>query len=155
RSLFDAPFEGDDLILADKDHVPAEGGCLPDPAVYLDPALLRACTPGAAWTSDLSEALKSAGFPAKVVEPAAKAGAGAVEEGLYEVFRKDSRTLKLREAAGAPRDLTTAAEIVLGRRDESAVQQLCGLVRVCSFARVPGGDARLVPCRYHLFVRGL
>ena len=28
-------------------------------------------------------------------------------------------------------------------------------MRVCSLARAPGGDARLVPCRYHLFVRGL
>lgn len=26
---------------------------------------------------------------------------------------------------------------------------------MCSFARVLGGDARLVPCRYHLFTRGL
>lgn len=155
RSLFDAAFENEDLILAKQDHVPAEGGYEVDPAVYIAPAVLGACTPGAPWTPELSDVLKSAGFPAKVVEEGAKAGARSIEEGLYEVFRKDGRTLKLREAAKEPRDLPTAAEIVLGRRDKSAVEQLCGLVRVCSFARVPGGDARLVPCRYHLFARGL
>src|SRR5205823_5275477 len=26
---------------------------------------------------------------------------------------------------------------------------------VCTFAKQPGADARLAPCRYHLFVRGL
>ena len=45
--------------------------------------------------------------------------------------------------------------MVFGRQDEDALQQLCGLVRVCSYARRRGGDARLVPCRYHLFVRGV
>lgn len=155
RCLFDAKFEEGDLILADKEHVPAEGGYEPDPAVYVAPELLAACTPDAAWTTELSDALKRAGFPTEVVKEGAKAGASSVEEGLFEVFRKDNRTGKLRAAADAPRDLPTAAEIVLGRQDESAVKQLCGLVRVCSFARVPRGDARLVPCRYHLFARGL
>src|SRR5262249_469451 len=54
-----------------------------------------------------------------------------------------------------PRDLRAAAAHVLGRQDDEALEQLCGLVRICSLARVPGGDARLVPCRYHYFVRGL
>jgi hypothetical protein len=155
RNLFDASFAEEDLILADKEHIPAEGGCEPDPAVYVSPVLLGACSPGVVWRPELSDVLKRAGFPTKVVEGGARAGAESVEQGLYEVFRKDGRTLKLREAADEPRDLPTAAEIVLGRRDEAAIEQLCGLVRVCSFARVPGGDARLVPCRYHLFTRGL
>jgi hypothetical protein len=155
HKLFDAPFAKEDLILADKEHIPAEGGCEPDPAVYTDPTLLKACSPGAVWSSELTNLLKRAGFPVETVNESAKEGAKSVEEGLYQVFRRDGRTLRLREAADVPRDLPSAAEIVLGGRDEASVEQLCGLVRVCSFARMPGGDARLVPCRYHLFTRGL
>lgn len=54
-----------------------------------------------------------------------------------------------------PRSLDAAADVVFGRHDEESLNQLTGLVRICSLARVPGGDARLVPCRYHLFVRGV
>ncbi|WP_406697999.1 DEAD/DEAH box helicase [Singulisphaera sp. Ch08] len=161
RSLFNVPFEegsGDDpgdLIVAEKQHAPAEGGCEPEPSIYTHPAVERACQPGASWNEELSETLKQAGFPADRVDAAALAGQSSVEEGLYETFRHDVRTLRLREAADDPHDLPSAAQKVLGRHDEVAISQLCGLVRVSSLARVPGGDARLVPCRYHFFVRGL
>lgn len=155
RRLFDAPFGDEDLILADKAHVPTEGRFEPDKAVYVAPALLESCNAGAKWTPALSDVLRRSGFPDHVVEEGAHAGAQSVEEGLYQVFRQDARVLRLREAAAEPRDLATAAEIVIGDRDNAAVAQLCGLVGVCSFARVPGGDARLIPCRYHLFARGL
>lgn len=155
RSLFNAPFEEPDLIVAEKDHAPAEGGCEPDPAVYTHPTLAEACQSGAAWSAELTAALKAAGFASTTVDAAALFGRSSVEEGLYQVFREDSRTLRLREVVEYPHDLTTAAQKILGRQDAAAVEQLCGLVRVSSLARVPGGDARLVPCRYHLFVRGL
>ena len=160
-SLFNVRFEDEtgtdpgDLIVAEKRHAPAEGGCEPDPSIYTDTALERACEPGAPWGEELSGVLKRAGFPAASVDKAAILGRVSVEEGLYEVFRHDVRTLRLREAADEPRDLPSAANMVFGRQDELAVAQLCGLVRVSSLARVPGGDARLVPCRYHFFVRGL
>jgi hypothetical protein len=152
--LFNVPFSEDDLILAEKVHAPAEGGCEPNPAIYTDPAVTAACEPGAAWTEALEGALRRAGFPAKTVT-AARAGNLSLEEGLYQVFRTDRRALKLREVADLPRDLPAAAALVFGRQDAAALEQLCGLVRLCSLARVPGGDARLVPCRYHFFVRGL
>jgi hypothetical protein len=153
RALFNAPFGDDDLVVARKQHAPAGGGTEPDPAVYSHPALRAACHPGAAWTPELSAALTAAGFAAGTVHEAS--AAGPIEEGLYRVFREDDRTLRLREAAGTPRDLRAAAAQVLGRDDTDALEQLCGLVRVCSLAKQPDGDARLVPCRYHFFVRGL
>ena len=155
RTLFNAPFDDNDLIAAKKEHAPAAGGIDPDPAVYTHTAVMAACYPGAKWTQELTIALTSAGFPSATVEAGRRLGAKNVEEGLYQVFRDDNRTLKLREAADYPRDLRAASLMVLGRDDPTAVEQLCGLVRISSLARVPGGDARLVPCRYHLFVRGL
>ncbi len=155
RSLFNAPFDDDDLIAAERDHAPAAGGTEPNPTVYTHPAVVAACNPGAKWTPELTAALKSAGFAPAAVDAGANLGTRHVEEGLYRVFQEDSRVRKLREAADYPRDLRAAAAIVFGRDDPVAVEQLCGLVRVSSLARVPDGDARLVPCRYHLFVRGL
>ncbi|HEY1375675.1 MAG TPA: DEAD/DEAH box helicase, partial [Gemmataceae bacterium] len=155
RTLFNAPFDDDDLIAAQTQHAPAKGGTEPDPAVYTHPAVEAACQPGARWTEELSAALTAAGFSAPAVREAAALGATQVEEGLYRVFREDDRIRKLRDAAAVPRDLRAAAALVFDREDQTAVDQLCGLVRVSSLARVPGGDARLVPCRYHLFVRGL
>ena len=107
------------------------------------------------WTPELTAALVAGGFPVAAVEEGATFGARHVEEGLYRVFQEDARTLRLREAAEQPRDLGASAAMVLGHDGPVAVEQLCGLVRVCSLARIPGGDARLVPCRYHLFARGL
>jgi hypothetical protein len=155
RTLFNAEFDDADLIVAEKDHAPAEGCVEPDPAVYTHPALLAATEPGSKWTQDLTKALVACGFPAATVEDGARLGAVNVEEGLYQVCREDARMLLLREAAKEPRDLRTAAAMVLGHDGPTAIEQLCGLVRVSSPARVPGGDARLVPCRYHLFARGL
>ena len=105
RGLFNAEFGDDDLILAVKKHTQAEGGCEPAPSVYTDPTVLAACASGAAWTTELTAALKKAGFTPSVVEDAARFGAASVEEGLYEAFQTDARTLKLREAAAQPRDL--------------------------------------------------
>jgi superfamily II DNA or RNA helicase len=155
RKLFNASFQDDDLILAEKEHTSVEGSCEPDPIIYTNPELLAACEPRAKWSNELSAALARAGFKTEVIQRAEQYGALSVEEGLYQVFREDARTLRLREAADQPRDLRAAAAHVLGRQDEEALEQLCGLVRICSLARVPGGDARLVPCRYHFFVRGM
>ncbi len=77
------------------------------------------------------------------------------EEALYEVFQHDAHVPRL---AMSPRDRASfqrQALAVFGDAGPEAIQWLTGLVRVCSLARVPGGDSRLVPCRYHFFVRGL
>lgn len=153
RELFNAPFEDDDLIIAQKDHAPAPGGTEPNPGIYVDPTVEAACQPGVGWTPALSAALKGAGFAAESVNAAA--GLKSIEEGLYRVFSEDVRALRLRNAAAHPRDLAAAATEVFGCGDADALAQLCGLVRVCSLAKLPGGDARLVPCRYHFFARGL
>jgi hypothetical protein len=155
RTLFNAPFEDGDLIAAEQVHSPAPGGTEPDPTVYTHPVVAAACNPGAKWTPELTATLKSAGFSSTIADAAAAVGAKSVEEGLYRAFQEDSRVERLRDAAKFPRDLRAASMLVLGRDDPSAVEQLCGLVRISSLARVPDGDARLVPCRYHLFVRGL
>jgi DEAD/DEAH box helicase/Domain of unknown function (DUF1998)/Helicase conserved C-terminal domain len=155
RSLFNVEFGDADLILEAKEHTFVEGGCEPNPLVYTDQIVTSACQPGAKWTLQLSNALKQYGFKDSVVDRAAVDGVRSVEEGLYQVFREDSRTQQLRDAAKQPRDLRSVAALVLNSEDDRAVEQLCGMVRICSLARVPGGDARLVPCRYHFFVRGL
>ena len=153
RNLFAGEFTEDDLILAEKQHAPAEGGVQPDNSVYTDPIVMAACDAGAKWSADLTAVLIRAGFSTSTVELASRQL--TVEEGLYQVFREDSRAVLLREAADIPRDLRSSANLVFGRSDSNALEQLCGLVRICSLARLPGGDARLVPCRYHFFVRGL
>jgi len=152
--LFHAPFAESDIVEALKEHAPAEGETEPDPAMYDDPAILEACEAGR-WSEALTRALSSAGFSQVRVEEAARLGEHSLDEGLYHVFRDDGRALRLREAAEDPRDLATAARMVFGAEDETALRRLSALVRICSLARMPGSDARLVPCRYHFFVRGL
>ena len=152
--LFHAPFAPEDIIEARKEHAPAEGMTEPDPALYEDRSLLEGCETGL-WSGTLSSTLERAGFARGRIAEAAHLGERSFEEGLYQVFRDDARALWLREAAEDPRDLGTAARMVLGSEDEAALRRLSGLVRICSLARMPGSDARLVPCRYHFFVRGL
>jgi hypothetical protein len=152
--LFHAPFAPEDIIEAHKEHSPAEGMTASDPALYEDRSLLEGCEKGR-WSGTLSSTLERAGFARERVADAAHLGERSFEEGLYQVFRDDARALGLREAAEDPRDLGTAARMVFGSEDEAALRRLSGLVRICSLARMPGGDARLVPCRYHFFVRGL
>jgi hypothetical protein len=154
RGLFGAPFEMEDIIEAATAHTPALGTVTPAPSVYTHPALRDACTTGR-WGGAVTEALVQAGFGAALVRGAASRAATHFEEALYEVFQHDARVPRLQEAAEQPRDMPAAAALIFGRHDEEAVSWLSGLVRICSLARVPGGDARLVPCRYHFFARGL
>lgn len=153
RDLFNARFDDDDLIAAVRGHAPAAGGVRPDPGVYVHPAVAAACEPDAPWTAELAAALTAAGFPPAAV--AAAAARPSTDERLFEVFQADDRVQLLRQAVDTPGDLPAAARQVFDSDSAEAVGWLSGLVRVCSRARQPGGDARLVPCRYHLFVRGL
>jgi hypothetical protein len=152
--LFHAPFAAEDIIEARKEHAPAEGMTVPDAALYEDRSLLEVCEAGR-WTGTLSATLERAGFDRTRIAQAAGLAERSFEEALYQVFRDDARALRLREAAEEPRDLGTSARMVFGSDDETALRRLTALVRICSLARMPGGDARLVPCRYHFFVRGL
>ncbi len=153
NKLFDAPFEDADLIVAETAHTDASGQFTIDPAIYMHPAVMAVCERDAEWTPALSNALMVHGFPANVVRDAA--AAKTAEEGLFVAFAEDARMVALREAAAIPRDLHDVARTIFGLADESSLQRLCGLVRIGSLAKQPGGDARLVPCRYHLFARGL
>ncbi len=153
-NFFGAGFDEKDVIESIKEHAPAEGGGEPDPAIYLAPEVTDVCE-SRGWSERLSEALVAAGFSKDRVAEAARIGAISSEEGLYHVFRDDARVTRLREASDEPRDLASAARMVFGADDPESLGRLAGLVRVCSLARVPAGDARLVPCRYHFFLRGL
>lgn len=155
RDLFNAPFDSADLIEAERDHAPVAGGTTPDPAVYVHPAVTAATEPGAKWTPGLSAALRAGGFPADGVRAAEALGATDVAAGLFRAFEHDTRVTKLRQVVEHPTDLPTAAVVVIGSDTPAAVNQLCGLVRVANKAKVPDGTAQLVPCRYHLFARGL
>src|SRR5262249_37786350 len=62
---------------------------------------------------------------------------------------------RLREAVAVIPDLAAASRQVFGEASEESIESLIGLVRVCSLARYKGSEIRLVPCRYHFFVRGL
>jgi len=155
RTLFDADFDDADLISAQKDHTPASGGCTPAPAIYVHPALAAVLEGRGKWTPALGDAFREAGFPVAAVAEAERLAAIDIAEALFAVFSEDARALALRDAAGKPTDLREAAHAVFGSDDEETLRQLCGLVQACSMAKVPGSDARLVPCRYHLFARGL
>ncbi len=155
RDLFNAPFDSDDLIEAERNHAPVAGGTTPDPTVYVHPAVTAATEPGAKWTPDLSAALRAAGFPSDAVSEAERLGASDVEAGLFQAFEHDTRIGKLRQEVKEPTLLKTAAHTVFEVNTAESEDQLCGLVRVANRARVPGGTAQLVPCRYHLFARGL
>jgi len=77
------------------------------------------------------------------------------EAATCEIFRHDIRIQKLRQAVRTTPDLEAAAFEIFGKRDLRSIERLIGLVRIASLARYTGSDARLVPCRYHFFVRGL
>ena len=82
-----------------------------------------------------------AGFASADVQRAGQRGAVSVEQGLYEVFHTDSRAVKLRDVAGRPTDLASAALHVFGTSTPEALERLAGLVSVCSLAQMPGSDA--------------
>ncbi len=154
RDLFNAPFEASDVIESQKQHTPISGSVRPGLEFYLHPDLVSACE-DLSWKPELSDLLMRAGFPQQSVEAAQWRASINFEEALYEVFQCDARVGRLRVAAKSPCDLPTAAQMVFDQQGDQAVRALCVLVRLCSLAQVPGGNARLVPCRYHFFVRGL
>ena len=155
RTLFDAPFDDGDLITAEFEAALVGGDFTPDPSIYTHPALAEAIDhPKRGWTAKLGDALRAAGFPAPLVAKAA-AGSLDIEERLHLIFSEDARADALRTLAKQPTELRKVAGAMFGDDSQIHLEQLSGLVKVCSFARVPGGEARLVPCRYHLFARGL
>ncbi|MBL8821327.1 MAG: DEAD/DEAH box helicase [Planctomycetia bacterium] len=155
RDLFNAHFDSGDLIAAQREHASISGSITPQSTVYVHPAVKQATEPRAKWTPQLTSVLVASGFPIKLVDEAAKVGAVNIEEGLFLVFQHDKRIHLLRDIAEHPSDLATAAKAVIGSDTPEAIDQLCGIVRVATKAKVPDSDVRLAPCRYHLFVRGL
>jgi hypothetical protein len=152
NQLFDAPFDTADVIESKMQYDPAAGDQEPDSSIYTDPLLAKACEEKT-WQDGLAEKLTAAGFELETVQEAE--AQDDFEVGLYHLFQHDRRVERLRNAVAMTPDLPAAAYQVLGKRDHSSIQQLVGLVRICSLARSPESDSRLVPCRYHFFVRGL
>ena len=153
QKLFNVPFE-DSVVEAEIEDLAITGGVTPNEGLYSDPVLADSCE-SKVWADDLSQLLENAGFESELVHSAMETAESDFEVALYRVFEKDTRIKKLRSAVGLVPDLEAAAFEVFGRRDGNAVRALVGLVRVASLAEYPHTDARLVPCRYHFFVRGL
>lgn len=155
EDLFDAKFESSDIVEARTyHHIIPDRTFSPKEKIYTSPLLLQACE-DKRWVEGLTKELVEAGFSKKLVEEAKKKYLNDFEAALYYIFSRDERTEKLRIAVTNTLDLQTATYKVFSRRDDETIKKLICLVRITSLARIPGGDARLVPCRYHYFVKGI
>ena len=154
-TIFDAPVADDDIVVARTTHTPAAGPQIapPDESLYRSPALRSACD-DLSWNDEARNAVVRSGIPQAAMEDALR-GVCDFEESLFRIFSCDPRVSQLRTVVEKPVDLFAAAADVFGRTDAASLDSLAGLVRICSLARMPGSDARLVPCRYHMFCRGL
>ena len=152
--LFNSSFKAEDVIESERAVLPLGQDLQIKKSIYTHPALVRACE-DEKWSDEFSAVLTDMGFASDIVTLAEKTAQVSFSEGLCEVFRHDSRIKLLREAVEVVPDLPAAAHHVFESREEKAVQTLIGLVRIASLAKYPNMDARLVPCRYHFFVRGL
>lgn len=154
--LFDAEFKPTDLVEAKflKKQSVGKADLEVSSAIYTDELFDKALE-SKSWLDGLSKVLDECNFPLKVIAEAENLGAIDFETALYHLFARDKRIALLREAVKGIPDLAGAALKVFGSREDAAVQALISLVRICSLAKVPGGDARLVPCRYHFFVKGV
>ena len=152
--LFNSSFKAEDVIESERAVLPLGQDLQIKKSIYTHPVLVRACE-DEKWFDELSAVLTDGGFSSDIVTLAEKTAQVSFSEALCEVFRHDSRIKLLREAVEDVPDLPAAAHHVFESRDEEAVQTLIGLVRIASLSKYPNMDARLVPCRYHFFVRGL
>ena len=154
--IFNADFTHEDVIIAKTTKAPAYGEkiSLPDASIYTNKVLLSACSSGK-WTSELTEELQKSGFPEDLLLASQKKYHDDFEAALYYVFSREPRVERLREMVEKIPDLKEAALAIFKSQDENAVKALTGFVRICSLASYETTDIRLVPCRYHFFVRGL
>jgi len=155
-TIFDAPFDAKGIIQARAAYAHPTGPQMPPPdeALYRDTDLLSACD-RLEWDEAARTAMIRNGVPVSVVEQAIARYQADFEAALYDIFSRDPRIQKLRSVVSRPVSMEQATAHVFGKADAASVQSLVGLVRICSLARLPGGEGRLAPCRYHMFCRGL
>ncbi len=153
--FFDAPFTETDIVQAVTSHVPLGDATIGiSPQTYSNEALVHAVEQKV-WSPKLSELLKEQGFKEADILEAERLAASDFDGALYLVFRNDSRVSRLRDEVDLIPDLHTAAKNIFGGAGEDEIKYLVDMVRIFSMARLPGTEARMVPCRYHFFVRGI
>jgi Lhr-like helicase len=153
RHFFAAPFSENNVIREVTTHAPLGDQEVKVPGeVYRGPIVNRALETRS-WSPELSALLQQAGFTGATVRQAATLAATDFPGALYSVFCHDTRVQSLREEVELIPDLPSAAAHVFG--SEAAVGDLINMVKIFSLARMPGTEARLVPCRYHFFLKGL
>jgi hypothetical protein len=153
QDFFDAKFSQENVIREITTHAPLGNQNVTVPKeVYGDPRLERALEVRA-WTPELSSLFQQAGFSGETVRQAETMAPTDFPGALYTVFSHDTRVQRLREEVELIPNLFTAASHVFGI--DAGVGDLIRMVRLFSLARMPGIEARLVPCRYHFFLKGL
>ena len=110
---------------------------------------------GKVWSPELSALLREEGFRESDIRAAETLAPTDFDGALYLVFCNDSRVSKLRTEVELIPDLFTAAKNIFEGGGEDELKHLVNMVRIFSMARLPGTEARMVPCRYHFFVRGI
>jgi hypothetical protein len=153
--FFDAPFTERDIVQAVTSHVPLGDAAITiSPSTYSKEAVVRAIE-RKLWTPEFSVLLREEGFSESDVLEAENLAKTDFDGALYLVFRNDSRTSMLRAEVDLIPDLFTAAKDIFEGSGKEELQYLVDMVRIFSMARLPGTEARMVPCRYHFFVRGI
>ena len=154
-SFFDAPFGEEDIIQASTSSIPlGEDNKIVDPETYSNRALTDAVEQRV-WTHELSTFLTNKGFNEADVLDAEKLAKSDFDGALFLVFRNDANALQLRNVVELVPDLFTASKVIYGHDDRKYIQHLVDMVKIFSMARLPETEARMVPCRYHFFVRGI
>jgi hypothetical protein len=154
QKLFNAPFGVEDIIRAEQISMPLGDDLDIDPIIYTH-AELEDCLDHLNWSETLVPELIAAGFPVELVDAGQKIAEKDFAEALCHIFKHDRRIEALREAVALIPDLPAGAHHVFGSRSDECIKSLIGLIRIASLAKYSDTDARLVPCRYHFFVRGL
>ena len=146
RTLFNAPFDEQDLVVAQRDHaLPQKGRASQTQRSTPIPLCSRRASPMRSGPRSLSAAPRSSRLLAYRRRGSLRPGEwsrGAWSKELYQVFRDDSRgsaaTARLQKRRAT---LRTAAEIVFGQTDAQAkVERLCrsgcraSLAHVCPVA---------------------
>jgi ATP-dependent helicase YprA (DUF1998 family) len=151
--LFGAPAESFEILTAQREHLPAELASQGEAAEAQD-ALLDQLLDGlpdeaAAWQAQPVQALATLGLD-DLGESSPERQAGEV---LSQTPRIHALAAELRKGASALSDLATR----LWGEDPRAESRLTRLLALTQWAEWQGSGAprKLLPTRYHLFVRGL
>ena len=153
KKFFGAEFDNHNVIREVTTHAPLGNQMVELPPSLYSDLILKEALEKNKWSPKLSNLLQRLGFSTKTVQKAESLAQTDFPGALYLVFSHDARVQKLRQAVELVPDLPSAAAQVIGT--EQDVKALISMVRLFSLARMPGTEARLVPCRYHFFVKGL